>query len=1113
MLVVLLLDASLFAQAYANNTSSQNLQKRISVNAENVPLSKVIKEIAKKANIQLVYSDSFIPKDRIVTTKLNNVPVSKALEEVLSQTATDYIVNNTGQIILIPAKSKVTTIVEDKKDGTITGTVVDAETNEPLPGANVLLNETNQGASADIKGNFKINNVTPGSYTLTVSFIGYKKSVRKITVKGNETLNILVPLSVSAFNMDELVVIGSTIRATRKELGNTVTTLKAKDLDKSGKLISGMQGRIPGAQVTQNSGDPAGGFSITLRGASSIYGSSDPLYVLDGVVISNQSKNVTQLNVSAPGAVMGQNRLADINPDDIESIEVIPGGAAAAIYGSRAANGVVLITSKKGTIGAPKYTYTVGFNVNELRKKVYTNLRGEQFGSATQRLYPIAGVDPNTGALTVGRNFSTDKVPVTRYDYQDQVFHTGTGLSNHLSISGGTNNTQYFASLSRSANEGIVKNTSFIRNSVKLRLHQEITDWINADIGVTYINSLSDEKPDGNVFWSPVNSINITNNIYDITKRDEFGNLQSVEPTRVNPLSIIETFDIGQKVNRVIADGQIHLTPLKGLTVDYIIGVDTYGQAGHIFIPPYPYSPVNTSYYNDGYASEAQNNVTQINNDLNLRYQYQLTDKINLTTYAGFNAQLTREHFQTSQGRALAAFVENISGASNFLGASSMDAKTNIWGYYLQETFDYNKALYITVAGRMDASTAFGEDQRSNFYPKVSASYFVSEEDYWADLGIANIVSSLRLRTSWGQSGNLTAIGPFTRFTQYTPGELTGSTIFNIRNQKGNEDIKPERSEELEFGFDVGFLNDRVNLIGTIYNANIKDLIVPRTLASSEGALSIVENIGKLENKGFELLISTTPYKTSTTEVNLFANYSQNRNKVVEAFDGLIRVNAPGWVPAYLQNGQPLGFFYGFYAARDENGNYLLTENGVLQRERGDLATGKPMRDANGQPTGDFLKKKIGDPNPDYIFSVGANFRYKNFTLNVLVDGMQGFDIFDADKRTRQGVGIGEYAEKELSGELPRGWVWSIYPIEEWRVEDGSFVKIREVSISYKFSNFLNMFENARITLSGRNLYSFDNFFSYDPEINSAGQASYLRYNFGTVPIPRSYSLALTLNF
>jgi TonB-linked SusC/RagA family outer membrane protein len=1057
-LLLIFLGSTLLTAQSMDKMSTEGLQKRISVNVQNAPLSKALGEIADKGDVQLLYSETFIPTGRIVSANLEDVTVDEALQEVLAQTSTNFRVTSGGQIVLVPGEGSAG--APQSQEGKIAGTIADAATGEPLIGANVVVNGTKLGASSDEEGFFVIEKVPAGELELTVYYVGYQDASQKVTVIEGETVNVSFKVNASVLQLDEIVVIGSTIRATRKELGNTVTTLKGADLEKVESLTASLQGKVPGAQVMQNSGDPAGGFSITLRGVSSIYGSSDPLYVLDGVVISNQTTNVTNINVDAPGGVIGTNRLADINPSDIESIEVIPGGAAAAIYGSRAANGVVLITSKKGKPGAPRYSVTLGANSSEVRKTVYTNLRGEQFGSATQRLYPIAGTDPNTGALTVGANFSTDKVSVTRYDYQDEVFQTGFGYTNHLSVSGGTGTTNYFASFSNSMNEGIIKGTDFSRKGAKLRLNQTVNDWMQVAIGVNYINTTSNEKPDGNVFWSPINSINITNNIYDITQRDDFGNLQAVEPTRVNPLSIIETFDITQDVDRVIADASVHLNPYEGLTVDYIMGLDTYSQSGQIFIPPYPYAGVNSTYYHDGYASEAQNNVMQFNNDLNIRYKMKINDKLNATTYAGFNAQLNRQKYQSSQGRALASFVENVSGASNFLGATSAEAKTNIWGYYLQETAEYNKTLYLTLAGRIDASTAFGEDHRSNFYPKVSGSYFVSGEDYWAESGLTSVVSNMRLRSSWGQSGNLTAIGPFTRFTQYNPGELTGSTRFNIRSQKGNADIKPELSEEFEMGVDMGFLNDRINLAATYYIADIKDLIVPRTLAASEGALSIVENIGRLENKGFEFLVSGSALKTPETELNLFFNYTQNRNKVVDV-DGLIKVDAPGFVPAYIRNGEPLGFFYGTYAARDGNGNYLLTPTGVLQQERGDPVTGKPLRDANGQPTGEILKKKIGDPNPDFIFSVGANFRWQKLSLSVLVDGMQGFDIFDADKRTRQGVGIGEYAEKELSGDLPRGYVWSIYPIEEWRIEDGSFVKIREVSLSYDISEFLTFVKSA----------------------------------------------------
>jgi hypothetical protein len=263
---------------------------------------------------------------------------------------------------------------------------------------------------------------------------------------------------------------------------------------------------------------------------------------------------------------------------------------------------VVLITTKRGKAGKPSFSYSSGFNVNELRKPVYVNLRGEQFGSADQRLYPIAGTNAD-GNLTVGANFSTEKVPVTRYDYQDQIFDTGYGTDQHLSVRGGNEQSNYYASLSYTLNEGIIRNTDFQRYGARFRFNQSVSDWASFSIGLNYNNSFSNERPDGNVFWSPINAFNITNNIWDITQRDELGNLQSVEPTRVNPLSVIEDFDITQSVNRAISDFQLKLFPLKGLTIDYILGVDAYNQEGNIFIPPYPYAPVNPTYFDDGYAA------------------------------------------------------------------------------------------------------------------------------------------------------------------------------------------------------------------------------------------------------------------------------------------------------------------------------------------------------------------------------------------------------------------------------------------------------------------------------------------------------------------------------
>ena len=324
----------------------------------------------------------------------------------------------------------------------------------PLPGASIVLKGTSIGGVSDFDGNFSIS--------------------------------ISDPIN----SLDEVIIIGSSLTQSRKKLGNAITTVKSAELVKAApvNITSSLQGKVPGAQITQNSGDPAGGFSIRLRGPSTIKGSSEPLYVIDGVITSNLTTNVTNLNVSAGDAQPGQNRMVDINPNDIDNINILNGAAAAAIYGSRASNGVVIITTKKGKNfeNGPELFYKSTFNVNTIRKKLDLNLRSEQFETVANsalsgRLWPIFGFEPNTGALTTFSNLSTNKFNVTRYDYQDQIFQTGTGTDNYFSIRDGNEKMGYSASVGYLTNEGIIKNTQFNRLSARLNFNHTVTDWLSYD--------------------------------------------------------------------------------------------------------------------------------------------------------------------------------------------------------------------------------------------------------------------------------------------------------------------------------------------------------------------------------------------------------------------------------------------------------------------------------------------------------------------------------------------------------------------------------------------------------------------------------------------------------
>ena len=985
----------------------------------------------------------------------------------------------------------------------------------PINDASVQLEPLNAGSSTDANGLYNFSTTVPnGKYTLSVSSVGFKRSTITINVvSGNDTYENNVQLANDINNLDQVVVIGSSLSQSRKQLGNTINTVNSKQLQNTGtgNIGAALQGKVPGAQISQTSGDPSGGISIRMRGTSTISGSSEPLYVIDGVIVNNSTTNVTNLNVPAGArAEIGTNRMADINPNDIEKIDIIPGASAGAIYGSRASNGVVLITTKKGKSGQMKIDFSTSISTNELRKRVYISRYGKQFGTVGLRLGNISNASasptPYTGSTVsytrpdgITRVLANDLVDVTRYDYQDNIFHKGIGTDNYVSVSGGSDKSRYIFSGGYYKNEGIIIGTDFRRYNFKSRIESNLSKRLTLLAGISFANSFSNEKPNGNVFFSPINSINITNNLYDITQRDAAGNLKAVEPTRVNPLSVINDMSLTQNVNRTIADVQFKIKATKNLSIDYILGVDNSDQEGRNSIKRYPYISAQEGL---GYASQALVNTTLINNDVNATYTANIK-KISSTSVIGFNHQYSKTTGLFIEGRDMQNGISTINGAAVVLPPRYTDDRRQVFGGFAQQTFGYDNVLYVTVAGRVDGSTSFPTDNRTYFYPRVSGSFNISDMGFWDKSKMAKWFSSARLRSSWGLAGNLTGIGSYDRFTNYTANNINGLATFNLNTALGNEIVAPERAKEFEIGTDLSFLEDKLGITFTVYRKNIVDnsLLVERTLAPSSGGSSRFENIGNLTNNGWELGINATPISTKNFTWTSFSSVNRNKNLLTASsqVSPIALANNGGGVGVILP-GHALGSFFGNYFKRDASGNLALD------------AGGRPIAETT---TGTNLARKIiGSPNPDWIVSFSNTFQYKKLSLSVLFDGALGQDMFNADRRTRQGVGIGDYAEREAKGELPRGYIWSIYATEEWRVEDASYVKLREVSLSYPLPSFSKIIKNASISLIGRNLISFDTYDGYDPETNAGGNSAVLRgIDFGNVPIPRSYQLTLRASF
>ena len=998
---------------------------------------------------------------------------------------------------------------------------------EAIFAASITIKNVNGGTSTNADGQYQFfASLKNGKYTLVFSGVGFKSFEQTITINGNAEVTANATLQNDVMGMDEVVVTGNSTGTTRRQLGSYISTVRADQLTKgaTSNVLAALQGKTAGAQITQNNGDPSGGVSVLLRGISSISSSSSPLYIVDGVIVNNATNRVTNTQAGYDGSgfvgTIGQNRLADINPADIERIEVLNGAAAAAIYGSRANAGVVQIFTKRGAAGVPVISFSSSVMFSKLRKSVEVNQSPVKFGGPTD--------GPGAQTQDILTPALTNTTAVKRYDYNDYIFQTGVGTDNNVSISGGTDKTKYYASGSYYKNEGIIKNTDYRRYSFRVNLDQAIGNKVNFNIGLNYINSFSNEKPDGNSFFSPMNSINIIGNFHDLFTRDALGNIQAIgERGRVNPVSIIEDIKQREETNRLIAGIGLKVRPMKGLTLDYKLGIDQYAQKGETFIPPFAYN-VSTGFFGggptldptlNGYASAASDNFFQINNEINGTYQFNINKDIASTTQLGYSVQYEKNSYLMAQGRGMAPFVQTVGGASTIIQGADDRGEQSISGYYAQQNFKYKNLLFLTGAIRVDGSSVFGKDQRNQKYTKLSAGYVISDHDFWKNMKLSKYWNFAKIRVAYGESGNLTGITAYQRFNAYSSNSFISRTALSSSTTLANTNVKPERQNEVEYGVELGFLNNRINFTANIYNKKVTDLLINRFIAPTTGFSSLLDNFGSLENKGFELMLTATPVQIKDFNWTVTGIYNHNRNKAVKIGQALTLLSTNSGAPVAIIEGQPIGVFYGAYFATDASGNLVKNAAGFPQGERG-IQTGAlaytVTRDANGIPvqTNPLVRTIIGDPNPDYTATLTNEFSYRKISLRVQLDAVKGNEVFNADWRTRQGVGNGKEAEKEQTGVYPRGYINSFYgTVEQWRIDDGSFVKLREISLSYSLGK-IKWFKDITASVTGRNLKSWDHYKGYDPEVNAGGQSTILRgIDFGSVPIPKTFAIGVSAKF
>ncbi len=1003
-----------------------------------------------------------------------------------------------GALLLVLAIVSPFALAAQQATGTVSGRVTDASIGRGLPDVAVLVTGSRLGTLTGPNGEYTISGVPVGARTLTVRRIGYQATTETVTVVPGATATADIALHVSAVNLSEVVVTGTGTATEKRKVGTNIATIDSSLISRAQATTvdQAMQGKIPGAQITQNSGSPGGGgISVRLRGVNSFISGSDPLYIVDGVIVDNESGQLADLG----GRSNPQNRLADLNPDDIEHIEIIRGAAAAALYGSRANNGVVQIFTKRGTSGKPRFTSTTRWGTSQLRQQQPFNF------------YP----------------FDVNGLPITRFNYQDDIFHRAPSWEQDVTVEGGNDQTRYFMSGNFANEDGIMRSTSSRRTGARVNLQQQLTPTLVANVTSNYINTNNEiqafgEQNDygimGSLFFAPTNvDFRPVNGVYPLPPA-----------LGTNPLLAIDRIRNPQSIERFIGSTKLTWTPITNLLFDYTIGLDNVGFTQNQFVPRN--AVLGTAPLATGRAQSVVENNRIVNQDALSSYTWRPMGSFDMRTTAGLNYTSQRVRITSATANGLAPVGDLVSAGSVF-SAAQTDVQLRTLGFYGQHELAFRDRLFLNAAVRWDASSTFAPSERWQAFPKFSASYVVIDNKPGA-------LNNLRLRSALGWAGSQPGIlNAYSQFVSFTQLPFAGRPGFVNDVTFGNPNLKNERAREWELGGDVGFLGGRVSTEATYYNRLVSDLLFFRPLPTSTGFSRQFFPIGTMSNKGVELLLRTTNVDNPNLQWTSTMTYAHNKN-LVESLN-IQDFQSAGGYPNRIRAGEPAGVFYGSYAARNcQTGALLLDSLGRYRRsnQTADMGATVAIREAlSGGSCNDSLNKVIGDPNPKWMGSFLNEFTLaKKVRVRALLDGVFGNKIMNLSTRA-QNAGIASNSksyERELlpygdPRKLPPGFNARTQGIFEYWIEDGTFVKLRELSASYTLDGLgvrRYFRDGIDLTLSGRNLAVWTNYSGYDPEINlfgtNAGGIGSVQttsadrgFDFGGYPIPRVWQLSARITF
>ena len=972
--------------------------------------------------------------------------------------------------------------------GQLTVSGVVTSDGEGLIGANVLIKGTSTGTITDINGQYSIENVPDANSVLVISYIGY--ATQEIALDGRTAIDVV--LEVDFAQLDEVVVTGyGSVK--KSDLTGSVSSVKNEEIDAypSSNMMESLAGRAPGVQVIKTTGAPGARISLRIRGANSILGNNEPLYVVDGSPLSGQPLNISN--------------------SDIESIEILKDASATAIYGSRGANGVVLITTKTGFNGKTQVDFHTGYSVQTMIKKMdlmnaseYAQLYNEQV--ANDNFDPWF-TPAEIAAFGEGTN------------WQDELFQTAPLLNTSLEVNGGNESTQFSISGSVFQQDGIVKGSDYNRYNFRTRFNHDISNKFNVDVSLntSRIKREAKDSGGGGRGTAMINSSitapptapthNADGSIFEFLPLHPF-----IDAGMTNPFYIVEEQLNTTTSNVVLGNAALNYNPIPNITIKVLGGIENMDDRNDVY---------ETLEFRNSIGSAGVNTAqfTSLLSENTISYNNTFADLHNVSAVAGFTYQNFLQTTLRASGTGFLSDVfesHNLGAAANAGLPRSGKIESTLLSYLGRVNYSLNNKYLLTASIRADGSSRFSEGNKWGYFPSAALAWRLSEEDFLRDNAF---ISNLKLRASWGLTGSQ-AIAPYSTLNQLQTGNVSfGANDLVTTFAPGDNlpaDLKWETTEQIDIGVDIGILENRLSMTADYYIKNTRDLLNRVGLPSSSGYTTTIQNVGSVQNSGFEFGINAYDlFSGSDFNWDIYANAAFFRSEVKELSGGedILTNNVSILIlddnVGILREGRPIGQFYGY----QEDG---YDEEGHIK-----------FQDLNGD--GDITsadKTFLGDSNPGVVFGFNSSMSFKNFQFTFFLQGTQGNKIFNVNHASNLDYGRGLSGLREIftdhwtpsntNAKYPIPTLFGPLRASDRFIEDGSYLRLKNIELAYSLPvGKLGMsgFRKLQVYVSGQNLLTATSYSWWDPEVNSEGAGLNRGIDHYSYPNNKSFTVGIHAGF